>query len=203
MSANIPEGYMENAQGGLDRVEMVKPVDKLRDQTVRELVTAAKKASQDLTQFKAGAMSDVEKFIEISALEYGVSIGGKKGNVTLTSYDGRYKVQRAISENIIFDERIQAAKALIDECIHEWGAGAKPQIMTLVNDAFQVDKEGKVSITRIFGLRRLDIHDPKWVQAMKAIADSVQVSGSKSYIRIYERNAQGGYDAIPLDVAAA
>ena len=38
-----------------------------------------------------------------------------KGNVTLTSYDGKYKIQRAIAEYLHFDERLQVAKELIDD----------------------------------------------------------------------------------------
>ncbi len=38
---------------------------------------------------------------------------------------------------------------------------------------------------------------------MRAIADSMRTSASKSYIRFYERNdATGEYVAIPLDVSA-
>lgn len=203
MSDDIPNGYMRNSRGGLDPEEIVKDVDKLRDRTVKELVERAKEASRDLSTFKADAMGEVEAFIRLSGEQYGARIGGRKGNVTLMSYDGRYKVQRAVSEHIVFDERIQAAKALIDACILEWGANARPEIMTLVNDAFQVDREGKISTGRILGLRRLDIRDGKWVKAMQAIADSVQVSGSKSYIRVYERGENGAYVPIPLDVAAA
>ena len=73
----------------------------------------------------------------------------------------------------------------------------------LVNDAFQVDREGKISTGRVLGLRRLDINDDKWQQAMRAIADSMNVSGTKPYIRFYERNERSDeYVAISLDMAA-
>ena len=55
----------------------------------------------------------------------------------------------------------------------------------------------------MLGLRRLDIDDDKWQQAMRAIADSMNVSGTKPYIRFYERNERSGeYVAISLDMAA-
>ncbi|MDR1506452.1 MAG: DUF3164 family protein, partial [Treponema sp.] len=55
---------------------------------------------------------------------------------------------------------------------------------------------------RVLGLRRLEIHDPDWQKAMRAITESIQVSGSKQYLRFYERNENGEYRQIPLDVAA-
>ena len=60
-------------------------------------------------------MNDVQAFVELSAEQYGAKLGGIKGNVTLTSYDGKYKIQRAIAEYLHFDERLQVAKELIDD----------------------------------------------------------------------------------------
>ena len=138
----------------------------------------------------------------MSAAEYGVKIGGSKGNVTLLSFDGRYKIQRAIAESLSFDERLQAAKELIDQCITDWSQGSSPEIRALVNDAFQVDQAGKINTGRVLGLRRLDIKDERWLKAMTAISEAVQVVGSKAYVRVYERVGDTGqYQPIPLDVA--
>ncbi|HHJ80132.1 MAG TPA: DUF3164 family protein, partial [Candidatus Tenderia electrophaga] len=98
---------------------------------------------------------------------------------------------------------LQVAKQLIDDCIHAWTEGSRSEIQVLINDAFQVDKEGRVSTTRILGLKRLDINDRKWQKAMRAISDSMQVAGSKTYVRIYERVGNTDeYRPITLDVAA-
>lgn len=74
-----------------------------------------------------------------------------------------------------------------------------PNILTLVNDAFQVDKEGKVSTSRVLGLRRHDFNHPKWTQAMEAIADAMKVVSSTEYMRFYERDEHGKYHQISLD----
>jgi hypothetical protein len=72
----------------------------------------------------------------------------------------------------------------------------------LINDAFNVDKEGKISTGRILSLRRLEIKDEKWQQAMNALSESVRVQCSKSYIRVYERIGDTDqYQPIPLDMA--
>ncbi len=195
--------YMENAQGALVPINNVKPIDKLRDDVVRGLVDKAKEASARLSKFKLDAMSDINEFISISAEEYGVKFGGRKGNVTLMSYDGKFKLQVANADNINFDERLQIAKGLIDECIHEWAENSNDNIKTLVNHAFQTDKQGKVSTSKVLGLRRLNIKDEKWLKAMQAITDSINVYSSKSYLRIYERVANTDqFKPIPLDTAS-
>lgn len=205
LPASIPEGYMQDATGRLWPTETVKEIDRLRDDLVHEIVAKARALNAAIAQFKGTVFGDVESFIGLSGEKYGAVPRGAagKGNVTLTSFDGRYKVQRAVSEYITFDERLIAAKALIDECITEWSVGSRPELHVLVNDAFQVDRAGNINTGRVLALRRIDIKDKRWQSAMTAIGEAVQVVGSKSYIRVYERIGDSDqYQAIPLDVAA-
>lgn len=198
----VPAGYWKDGDGRLIPESMIKDIDRTRDQLVRDLAEYARKISVALAEFKAIAFSDVEAFIDLSAQEYGVKIGGKKGNITLTSFDRKYKVTRQIADSIVFDERLQAAKALIDECIHEWSADSRDEIKALINDAFQVSQQGNINTSAILRLKQLNITYPKWLSAMQAIADSVQVSNSKPYVRIYERVGDTDkYELIPLDIS--
>lgn len=199
----IPEGYMQDAKGALWPKDTVREIDLVRDELVHEIVAAAKAQSEMLAKFKAGVFGDIEAFVQLSGEKYGVKMGGIKGNVSLLSFDGRYKVQRAVADSLAFDERLQVAKELIDQRIHEWSQGSRSEIRALINDAFQVDKEGRVNSARILSLRRLDIKDEKWNKAMQAIGESIQVAGSKTYFRVYERVGDTDqYRPISLDIAA-
>ena len=202
VSKQIPEGYMEDGQGRLVPVESIKQADLARNDLVRELMKKAQDLQAILANFKAKAMSDIEAFVELSGEQYGAKLGGKKGNVTLYSFDGRFKLLRSIDDFIVFDERLQAAKALIDECLKRWVKGSQKELRTIVNDAFQVDKTGRINTTRVLSLRRLDIEDETWQNAMQAISDSVQVISSKSYIRFYERLTDGSYKQLNLNISA-
>ena len=201
---DIPKGYWQDASGNLVPISKIKSIDKDRTKVVTELCEEAKKASAALFAFKTTAMQAIIDFVDRSLAEYDVKAGGKKGNITLHSFDGRYKIVRQLQEKIAFDERLQAAKLLIDECIQGWSKGSNVNIKVLVNDAFQVDSEGKISTGRVLGLRRHDIKDEAWQRAMTAITDSMRVTGTKPYVRFYERDDHTGeYIAINLDVAAA
>lgn len=201
--SSIPAGYMQDAKGALWPKDTVREIDLVRDELVHEIVAAARAQSEALAKFKAGVFGDIEAFVQLSGEKYGVKMGGIKGNVSLLSFDGRYKVQRAVADSLAFDERLQVAKELIDQCIHEWSQGSRSEIRALINDAFQVDKEGRVNSARILSLRRLDITDEKWNKAMQAIGESIQVAGSKTYFRVYERVGDTDqYRPISLDIAA-
>lgn len=198
----IPDGFRMDAQGRLVPESMLKPIDLERDRLVLEVVAKSKALSKALADFKAQVFGDIEALVTLSAEQYGAKLGGRKGNISLLSIDGRFKVQRAIAENIQFDERLQAAKGLIDECLHEWTAGARPEIVTLVNDAFRVDQAGNIRTGSVLALRRLQIEDERWQKAMQAIGEAVQVVNTKSYVRVYERVGDSDqYQAIPLDIA--
>ncbi|WP_043908375.1 DUF3164 family protein [Ralstonia solanacearum] len=202
MEHTIPAGYWRDGEGRLIPENMVKPIDRAREDVVRELVDKAKAVSAALAGFKAKAFGDIGAFVDMSAEQYGAKLGGRKGNVTLMSFDGRFKIVRQIQEHLVFDERLQAAKQLIDECIQAWTEGSSDEIKALINDAFQVNKEGKINTARVLGLKRLNINDEKWLRAMQAIADSVQVAGSKPYVRIYERIGDSDqFKPIVLDLA--
>lgn len=196
------EGYMKDSKNRLVPVDHVKPIDQLRDQFVTECIRNWRIMQSDLKTFKDKLMGDFDTFVKTSAEQYSVKLGGIKGNVTLVSYDGKYKLQLAMSDTISFDEQIQAAKVLIDECAAEWTQGSRSEVKAIINDAFQVDKEGNISVSRILGLRRLDIKDPKWVKAMDAISNSIRIDGSRSYVRAYERDDHDRWIGLPLDIAA-
>ena len=200
---DTPAGFWRDTQGRLVPEDKVRDIDKLRHQVVVDLCHMARDHAQGLRRMKRHAFDEVAALVATSMEQYGVATGGEKGNVTLTSFDGRYKVVRHMQERIVFGEQLMAAKALIDECVHEWAQGANDNIKALVNHAFQTDKEGKINTGRVLGLRRLDIPDAKWQSAMQAIADSMQTASTKPYVRFYKRNdTTGEYQPISLDVAA-
>ena len=201
--STIPPGYWQDASGNLIPESKVKDIDKLRHQVVTDLCHMAKQRRDGLAEFKAKAMQEVAALVATSMEQYGVKTGGEKGNVTLTSFDGKFKLVRQMQDRLVFGEQLLAAKALIDECVQAWSKDANDNIRALVNHAFQTDKEGKINTGRVLGLRSLDIQDEAWKQAMQAIADSTKTASTTPYVRFYERDeGTGEYQAISLDVAA-
>ncbi len=200
----IPAGYKQDRQGNLVPKDRVKPIDLDRDRLVSRIAKKAKRISGTIADFKSQAFADIADFVDRSASQYDAKPRGVKGNMQLYTFDGQFRLDIAVNENRTFDERLQTAKSLIDECIHEWMKGSNKNIQAIVDQAFQVDQQGKVSVERILGLRKLDIDDPRWKSAMDAISDSIQITGSKKYIRLYERKpGTDEYERVPLDAANA
>jgi len=195
----VPEGYKRNGVGHLVPLETIKDEDLARDEFVLETIKEAKVIAALVADFKAKLAGDMQAWLDLAAEKYGAQLGGVRGNVTLTSFDGKYQVLRAVSDQFDFDEALQAAKALIDECLRDWTRDGDPRVRALIDDAFQVDKKGRINAKRILGLRKLKIEDEKWLKAMEAIGDSLTVVGCRTYFRFYVRDERGNYQQIQLD----
>lgn len=199
----IPAGYMQNAAGHLVPTDQVREQDLLRDEVARELARQARELSQALTAFKRQALGDIADLVRIAGERYDVKLGGNKGNLQISTYDGRYKIARQVAERITFTEELEAAKTLINACIERWSQGANPHIRALVDRAFRTDSKGQIKTAAVLELLRLEIDDDEWISAMEAIKDSIQATGTAIYVRVYERVGDSDqYRAIPLDLAA-
>ncbi len=198
----LPSGYMKDAKGRLVPDHLVKDWERLEDETVSKMMGFARELSNEIARFKGHCFDDCASLMELLADQYSVKKGGKKGNVTFTSFDGCQKVTLQVQEYIQFGAELQVAKELIDECIRNWSNEADANLQALVTHAFAVDKQGRVNREALLGLRRLKINDETWGRAMTAITDSIRVIGSKSYMRFYERpTPEDGWTAITIDIA--
>jgi hypothetical protein len=200
---NIPAGFVRNAVGHLVPVDQVREQDKLRDQVAIDLSKEAKALSLALKNFKKKALGDVADLISIAGERYGVQMGGKKGNVTIPSYDGKFKVVRSYADRLTFTEEMEVAKVMVYDCIKAWSKGADNHLLAIVDRVFSPNRNGQIKTSDVLDLLRLEIDDEGWKSAMQAVKDSILVSGSSVYIRVYERiNGTDEYRAIPLDLAA-
>ncbi|WP_208952602.1 DUF3164 family protein [Rahnella sp. ChDrAdgB13] len=197
----VPEGYMQDRKGRLVPIAQVSDYDLEMDAFVRSQVSSAEELHQHLKKFKGQAFDNAYACLDLLAEKYERKPGGVKGNVTFPSFDGSQQVKIAVQDSLTFGPELQVAKDIIDECLREWSKGADDKIQVLVADAFEVDKEGKLSTSRILSLRRTKLDDPRWRQAMDAIAESLQVAVSKTYINFKKKDESGKLVSIVLDIA--
>lgn len=199
---SIPAGYRKNALGHLVPESDVREQDKLRDQVAGELAGQAIALNKALAEFKKKALADIADLVSIAGERYGVQMGGKKGNVSIMSYDGQFKVVRSYAERISFTEEMEVAKQAVFDCISSWSTGASDHLLAIVNRVFSPNRNGQIRTADVLDLLRLEIDDPKWQAAMQAVKDSILIVGTAVYVRVYQRiGTTDQYQAIPLDLA--
>ena len=197
----IPEGWVRNAVGGLVHETEIREQDKLRDRVVIDIATEALSLSEALKALKAKALADIDDLISIAGEKYDMKLGGPKGNVTLTSFDGRYRVQRVSADRITYTEEMEVAKAKVFECIRSWSDESNKHLVTIATNAFRLNRQGEISVSRVAEMMRIEIDDPEWKKAMEAVKDSLAVSGKAIYVRVQERMKDGAYKTVSLDIA--
>lgn len=177
--------------------------DLLMDEIVRKIMVYAIDLSAQIARFSSHTKADVGGLRALLDQEYGVPLGGSKGNITLTSFDGCLHVRLKIADVVRFGPELQAAKTLIDECLREWSGDSHPHLAAVVEQAFNVDKENQVNQAEMFSLLRREIDDDRWRRAMRAIRDSIRPIGSKEYLNFYRRDTpSGAWQTVTIDLAA-
>lgn len=194
--------YMADAKGNLVPLELVKPQDKLEDETVRKIMQFAEELSAQIERFKGHTFTDLGEFDALLADVYDQKRGGAKGNRTYQTVDGCMRVTVQVADFVDFGPQLQIAKALIDECLNEWAADARPEIRGIITRAFNTDREGQINRSEIFMLLRLEISDERWQRAMEAIRDAMRVTGSKTYVRFHKRDRPDDrWEPVTIDLA--
>ncbi|MBW2672688.1 MAG: DUF3164 family protein [Deltaproteobacteria bacterium] len=202
MAVKNKEGWWIDAKGDAIPPRHVRPEDKLCDRVVEKLIGRAHRLNADLEKLKRQAFEDIETYIVKLESIYDVKARTQGGNKQLSDFAGLKRVSVKVQKLIDFDTRIELAKQLIDDCVKRWSKGSDDRLVILINDAFKVDKKGKLDRDRILGLLRLKLNDSDWQKAMGIIKDAIYVSGKRAYIQFAEREAENGiWRTISLDIA--
>jgi len=175
---------LTDAKGREYPAKILDPQIVKRDTLVSRVMGRAARLHDKIAFEKQRMAADIDKFLENTADQYGEKW---KGNAELTSFDGKYKIEVRHRERIEFSEKLQIAKQKIDECLKRWTEDSNVNLQAVINEAFQVDKKGEIAKNRILGLRRYNIKDKNWKQAMELIDEAIQVTSTKQYIAFYER----------------
>lgn len=202
MNTHIERTFLVNPRGYEVPLDKVAEHDIAKHDLVNGFVDEAKALSELHDEFKQKVFKRVNSFIAELAATYDIEVGGAKGNVTLTSYDAKRKVEVGVADQITFGPEINVAKELIDKVINEKleTLGEDKLLRDVTQDAFSTNSDGNYNKSRIMALRkyRLASDSEDWANAMQALDDAIILSNTKTYVRFYERNAQGGWVHIPL-----
>jgi hypothetical protein len=188
-----------DANGQSIPLSIIRPEILKQDAIVTKTITRAIKLHDRMVADKNQFFADVELYLQQVAEKNGLDW---KGNAVLNSFDGRYRVEIRYKERIQFGIELQLAKQKIDECLKAWSADSNVNLRAIIGEAFQVDKKGEIAKYRILRLRRYNIKDQTWKEAMELIDQAIQVVATKQYINFYEKDESGQFRQIVLNFPA-
>jgi hypothetical protein len=188
-----------DANGQSIPVSIIRPEILKQDAIVTKTINRATKLHDRMVADKNQFFEDVELYLQQVAEKNGLDW---KGNAVLNSFDGKYRVEIRFKERIQFGIELQLAKQKIDECLKAWSADSNVNLRAIISEAFQVDKKGEIAKHRILSLRKYNIKDIKWKEAMDLIDKAIRVVSTKQYVSFYERDELGEYKMIVLNFTA-
>lgn len=179
MAIKDEQGNWLDARGSAIPAKYIDKKDKLRDECVTKAVSEMLKLEEQMTKVKSKVLGMIGKYLD--------SIGRSqdeqwKGNLTLRDFSNSLALEIAINDSIQFDEKLQIAKNIIDDLVAKWGENSAKELVAVFQQAFNVDKSGRINQAMILRLLKLKIEGPEWEQAMNLIRESIQVIGSKRYL---------------------
>jgi len=180
----------------------VKPLDRKRDHEVEMAVKEALAIEKRMKVLKEKIISRIMRYRNAVEKETGVKLKGK-GNLCLTNFSGDKQIEFSMNDIIVFDEKLQIARHLINECIGEWSKGSNKNLKVIVNQAFELDKRGKVNTMAILKLRQLNIKNAKWKNAMELINEAMNITGTRQYLNVRVReNSRAKFRTINLNFSS-
>jgi len=185
-----------DAQGRAIPVSVIKTEMLKQDSVVNNTLDRVLRLQKRIKTDKLKLYDEIQDYLEYVAKKSGLTW---KGNAGFTSFDGKYKIEIRFKERIEFGLELQLAKQKIDECLKDWTSESNANLRAIISEAFQVDKKGEIAKTRILSLRKYNIKDPVWKEAMELIDKAIRVVSTKQYVSFYERDEYGEYKMIVLN----
>lgn len=195
----VINGRMENANGDLVALKNIHESDLLEHDMVLSIATIWESLSGKLERFKQHNFADVTTFVDLLFDRYKAKRGGTEGNMQFTTVDRRFMLRISIQKTINFGPEIQVAQAKMLEALEQMTPDS--DLKSIITSAFTLI-DGKLNVAAILRLRSLKIGNELWNEAMQIINVAIEVISKKKQIRLYKRDDQGQYDAVPLAIAA-
>lgn len=194
--------YWLDSSGKEIPLEAIDDEIKAEDELVEQLIGKAKDLQGIIKERKAEMSNLINTHLAAKAAKFKKEW---KGNAVFRDFSKEKAIYKKIGRFISFDNNLQLAKQLIDECFVAWGGNSNSNLVAVVNKAFDVNNAGKVDVKEILCLRKIKISGEKadtWKQAMDLIADSITVQSTKDYFYFQEKDEKGVMRTIVLDFSS-
>lgn len=199
----VKKEYWENSSGKLVPIESIEPEDQARDAFVTQIISDAIAFQAETARVKADFANRIEAFLNGKAMK--VTKKPWEGNATITDFSGLNRIIRKIGKFMVFDENLNLAKQIIDECVIQWGANSNSNLVAMVNMAFNVNNAGAVDREAILSLKKLPVDGPtkpRWQEAMDLITKSQQTQATKEYFFFQTREPKEEWVTIVMDFSS-
>lgn len=185
-------------------VSAIPKIELLKDKTAQQMAKKFEDMNKKLQVLKDWTFDKADELSELQLKYYeleGRDTSNFKGGFSFYSYDKTIKVEVNVGQRLEFDDKINLAKAEIDEYCKELTAEQNADIITIVNGAFTTSR-GNLDHKKILQLFSYKIKHPRWLKAMEILKESITTNHSKRYIKVSVKNENGEYEQINIQFSS-
>jgi hypothetical protein len=198
--------FWQDEAGNSIPFNRITNAEKLRERSAAALAKQAIAVHLNLSNLKKVVQDVCEEVIAAIKKENKIKTDSK-GNVTWYNFNQSIKIEVDIKEAIRFDDTLIAgAKTKLTDLINN-NINGDQFIKSLVVDAFSTSA-GKLDTKRVLSLKKHTCRitnnqiKKQWEEAMSLIDKSITRPSSKTYFRIWIRDAKGEYQNIDLNFSS-
>lgn len=175
--------------------------ESLRDDCVTEIVQKALAINEILKAFKTESFNGIETVYKMLQ-EHSQRHANGKGNVTLDTSDGKFRIVFKRSDNTRFDERASQAEAhILDFIANRWGN--KDDADSKFIKRMLERKNGKLDKNRVLDMISMkdNYQDEHWQKGIELLQESIVPDSTKFYAEYYYRSDEAEWLPIVLNFA--
>ena len=194
-----PETYTD-AAGRQVPASYVPKFAKTKDAAAKKILAAWRKEEARLKTLWKDTVAAVEKIHAEARKEERLEPAAvaDKGYFSFRSFDGRIVVRLDRARDVVFNEKLDLAKELIDEAVREIAGETAGDLRTIVESAFKPrGKNRTLDRQRLSDICRMNVRNKKWLKAVELIKAAAEESARMDYLRVIDGGA-----AIVLDLHA-
>lgn len=174
--------------------------ESLRDDSITSMVSYAIQLNESLKGFKKSSFEVIETLYKMLQ-EHSNRHAQGKGNVTLDTADGQFRVVFKRSDNTRFDERATQAEAhILDFLTSEYPEGSNTSKLIrslLERKKGQLDKN---LVLKLIGMKN-DFDNEHWKMGIDLLQESIVPDETRFYAEYFYRSDDGEWLPIVLNFA--
>lgn len=179
--------------------------ERLMERSSARLLKGALAINTKLQEFKDQIRDLSQEAYEVFMEENNNAKVNHKGNFTWYNFNRSIKIEVNVSEPIQFDDlTIAAAKDKFDAFLDENVQSKNEFVKEMINSAFETQRAGKLDVKQVMNLTRYQnkINDPLFTEAVNLINQAIRRPKSKTYFRVWMRDAAGEYQNVELNLSS-
>ena len=191
--------FLENSKGKRVPIELINPADRDRERMINQVFELAEELQVQLIETKQKMYFAIAEFMKKhgGVPEFDVA---SMEQLHFTDFAAKRQLQIRKAEKIDYNEQLNTALRLLNECVEEWTQGDRPELCSLIQQVVSAGKKGKIDHAMLLRLQRINSTYPKFQKAQQLIAASINTYFAKQYLLIRKRdNAEGKFQTVNLN----